>query len=64
VVRDGVTDALRVGVAQSNCRGVGIPECVDGCVTDGNCGPTERCDRPGDAKVGTCTSCWTPVHEL
>lgn len=22
------------------------------------------CDRPGDAKVGICTSCFSPTHEL
>lgn len=59
--RTGVTDCFHDCGPGTYCRDVGIPECVPGCVTDGNCGPTERCERPGTSKVGTCTSCYAPV---
>lgn len=61
--RTGVTACFHECGPGTYCRDVGIPECVAGCVTDGNCGPTERCDRPGDAKVGVCTSCFAEAHE-
>lgn len=56
--RTGVTDCFHDCGPGTYCRDEGIPECVAGCVTDANCGPSERCDRPGRAKVGTCTSCF------
>ncbi|HET6583404.1 MAG TPA: hypothetical protein VFG69_08150 [Nannocystaceae bacterium] len=59
--RTGVTACFHTCGPGTYCRDT---ECVAGCVTDGNCGPTERCERPGSAKVGVCTSCFATVHEL
>jgi hypothetical protein len=56
--RTGVTECFHHCGPGTYCSDVGIPECVVGCVTDANCGPSERCDRPGRSKVGTCTSCY------
>ena len=62
--RTGVTECFHDCAPGTYCRDVGIPECVAGCVTDANCGPSERCDRPGTAKVGTCTSCYDVARSL
>jgi hypothetical protein len=62
--RTGKSDCFHDCGPGTYCRDEGIPQCVPGCVTDANCGPSERCDRPGTAKVGTCRSCYEPLQEL